>query len=82
MNQIDYLQKRLQSVPNARPLAALAGLSERTIYRIRAGHSTGTMTTFTKIVKALDTLYPETKTHKANKARSGKSVDVVSVGHA
>jgi DNA-binding phage protein len=78
MNQIDYLKNRLQSVPNARPLAALAGLSERTIYRIRAGHSTGTMTTFTKIVKALDTLYPEGKPGKVR----GAKAEVVSVGHA
>lgn len=68
MFQIQELQKRLNDVPNVRPLAKIAGLSERTVYRVKKGEKLPTVNTAIKIFNALEFLYPLAKSkRKADK---------------
>jgi DNA-binding phage protein len=54
-----YIKKRLSaSGVNVRAVAKEAGLSEKTLYRIRDGENSPTLDTAEKVIAALDKLHP------------------------
>ena len=62
MFQINQLQKMLASADNIRAIAVQAGLSEKTVHRIKNGETDTTFGTANKIIAAI------AKLKKADKA--------------
>lgn len=61
MYEIQHLKDSIKSVKNIRAVAAKAGISEKTMHRIKTGETDTTFGTANKILAAIKEIYPDTQ---------------------